>query len=179
MAVVPLNSILDAASAKGFYGSLELAAGVLRVSGRFVVEKNRRGSGTLSGVRRPWFPSNRDRLPWSLWRGTVSNPSLRAGPADPYGQLRLHLSLFCGDAVLVGVPALVVENGKQSTLAAPFSVRRKMCRQAVRKGMPPRIPAHRVEMMETAGARPRYALTADSSSVTLFCLAFAGPATNH
>ena len=50
MAVVPLNSILDAASAKGFYGSLELAAGVLRVSGRFVVEKE--PAGKWHAVRR-------------------------------------------------------------------------------------------------------------------------------
>jgi len=36
---VVLDSMLDAARTKGFYGSLELAAGVLRTSGRFVVER--------------------------------------------------------------------------------------------------------------------------------------------
>ncbi|MGO8751675.1 MAG: hypothetical protein ACLQNE_37515 [Thermoguttaceae bacterium] len=36
---VVLNSMLEAARAKGFCGSLELAAAVLRVSGRFRIEK--------------------------------------------------------------------------------------------------------------------------------------------
>ena len=36
---IVLDSMLEAARAKGFYGSLELAAGVLRVSGRFRLEK--------------------------------------------------------------------------------------------------------------------------------------------
>ena len=36
---VALNSMLEAARVKGFCGSLELAAGVLRLSGRFRLEK--------------------------------------------------------------------------------------------------------------------------------------------
>ena len=36
---VALNSILEIARAKGFHGSMELAAAVLRVSGRFRIEK--------------------------------------------------------------------------------------------------------------------------------------------
>jgi len=40
---VVLDSILETARAKGFYGSLELAAGVLRVSGRFLVEREPAG----------------------------------------------------------------------------------------------------------------------------------------
>ncbi len=36
---VPLDSMVETARANGFHGSLELAAGVLRVSGRFAVEK--------------------------------------------------------------------------------------------------------------------------------------------
>jgi len=34
-----LDSVVETARAKGFHGSLELAAGVLRVSGRFRLEK--------------------------------------------------------------------------------------------------------------------------------------------
>lgn len=40
---VVLDSMLEAARAKGFYGSLELAAGVLRSSGRLQLQKEPRG----------------------------------------------------------------------------------------------------------------------------------------
>lgn len=39
---VVLDSMLEAAREKGFYGSVELAAGVLRASGRFRIEKGPR-----------------------------------------------------------------------------------------------------------------------------------------
>jgi hypothetical protein len=38
-----LQSVLEIARAKGFYASLELAAGMLQVSGRFLVEKGAGG----------------------------------------------------------------------------------------------------------------------------------------
>jgi hypothetical protein len=41
---VALESMLEIARAKGFYGSLELTAGVLWVSNRFVVEKGPAGN---------------------------------------------------------------------------------------------------------------------------------------
>ena len=48
---VVLDSMLETARAKGFFGSLELAVGVLRVSGRFQVKRG--PVGKWRAVRQP------------------------------------------------------------------------------------------------------------------------------
>jgi hypothetical protein len=81
---VVLDAMWEAARAKGFHGSLELAAGVLRVSNRFVVEKG--PAGKWYAVRQSTAlvligPRSTALIPWSN-RPTMAHRAARLPPAS-------------------------------------------------------------------------------------------------
>ena len=88
---VVLDSILESARSKGFYGSSELAAGVLRVSGRFQLQK--RAAGKWHAVRQSAptsFPVGPLR-PTALVPIDPARPSRTLVPVEIYQQTNLEL----------------------------------------------------------------------------------------